>query len=78
MQNQSQKSIPERLKQLEIMVLGGEARFLRSGEDDQVLHAGHTSFHASNQPHAMETLDSPVLALVVWRNGFETAPVLTK
>ena len=27
--------------------------------------------------HAMETYDSPVLALVIWRNRFESLPILT-
>jgi len=31
----------------------------------------------SNQPHALETKDHPVMAYVVWRNGFDTPPVLT-
>ena len=58
-------------------VLAGEAEFMREGEANEILREGDTSFHASNQPHAMETHDKPVLCLVVWRNGFETPPVLT-
>ncbi|WP_300515048.1 dimethylsulfonioproprionate lyase family protein [Aliiroseovarius sp.] len=59
------------------LVLGGEARFMRGGEPDEVLRPGDVSFHASNQPHAMETGDHPVMAYVLWRNGFQTAPVLS-
>lgn len=59
------------------LVLAGEARFFRKGTAAEVLRAGGTSQHASNQPHAMETDEHPVLALALWRNGFDTAPVLT-
>ncbi len=58
-------------------VLAGQAEFMRAGEAGAVLRPGETSFHASNQPHAMTTHDHPVLCLVVWRNGFDTLPVLT-
>ena len=58
-------------------VLYGEAEFLREGETNETLGPGESSFHASNQPHAMETHDYPVMAYVVWRNHFETNPVLT-
>ena len=60
------------------LVLGGEAAFMRAGQKTETLRPGDTCFHASNQPHAMETGVSPVMALVVWRNGFETPPVLTE
>ena len=59
-------------------VLHGEAEFLREGEPSETLTAGQSSFHASNQPHAMQTHDSPVIAYVTWRNHFDTAPVLTE
>ncbi len=59
------------------LVLAGEALFLADGVPDKVMRAGGTSLHASNQPHAMETKDHPVMALVMWRNGFGTPPVLT-
>ncbi len=58
-------------------VLGGAGTFLRHGEPAERLGAGGASFHASNQPHALETTDDPVLALVYWRNHFETPPVLS-
>ncbi|MGD1926979.1 MAG: dimethylsulfonioproprionate lyase family protein [Paracoccaceae bacterium] len=59
-------------------VLHGEAEFLREGEPSETLQAGESSFHASNQPHAMETHDHPVVAYVIWRNRFETDPALTE
>ena len=59
-------------------VLHGEAEFLREGEANETLGPGESSFHASNQPHAMETHDHPVMAYVVWRNNFETDPALTR
>lgn len=58
-------------------VLGGRGAFHRLGEAVEMLGAGGASFHGSNQPHALETLDDPVLALVYWRNHFDTPPVLT-
>lgn len=59
------------------LTLAGEATFMREGCEDAVLRAGGTSQHASNQPHAMQTHAHPVLAYVVWRNGFDLPPVLT-
>ncbi|SHJ11894.1 dimethylsulfoniopropionate lyase DddQ [Shimia gijangensis] len=60
------------------LVLGGEAEFFRKGAADETLRSGDVCQHGSNQPHAMETFEHPVLAYVVWRNGFATPPVLTK
>lgn len=59
------------------LVVSGNGVFKRKGCPDERLAEGDTSFHQSNQPHAMETLDDPVLCLVAWRNDFETPPVLT-
>lgn len=59
------------------MVVSGSAVFKRKGCPDETLTEGETSFHASNQPHAMETLKEPVLCLVAWRDNFLTPPVLT-
>ncbi len=59
------------------LVLAGEAEFRREGEIPETLGTGQSSFHASNQPHAMETYDKSVLAYVVWRNNFGIKPVLT-
>ncbi len=58
-------------------VVSGQAVFRRKGQDDVVLTAGDTMFHASNLPHAMSTTTSPVLCLVFWRNEFDTPPELT-
>jgi len=60
------------------MVLAGEAEFMRDGEANETLREGGASFHASNQPHAMETHEHPVMAYVCWRNRFDTLPVLTE
>ena len=59
------------------MVVAGEAEFLRHGEPTKSLASGGTAFHASSQPHAMQTRDHPVLAYVIWRNHFGIKPVLT-
>lgn len=59
------------------MVVSGSAIFKRKGLPNETLSEGETSFHKSNQPHAMETLSEPVLCLVAWRNEFQTPPVLT-
>ena len=59
------------------VVLNGEAVFGLEGEQSRTLRAGESAFHGSNQPHALTTLDSPVLAYVIWRDQFDTAPVWT-
>lgn len=59
------------------LVISGSAVFRRESCQDAILYEGDTSFHASNQPHAMETTNEPVLCLVAWRNEFQTPPVLT-
>ena len=59
------------------MVVSGNGVFKRKDCPDERLTEGETSFHQSNQPHAMETLDDPVLCLVAWRDDFEKPPVLT-
>ena len=59
------------------VVLGGSGDFHRKGETVARLGPGEASFHASNLPHALETTDAPVLALVYWRNHFDISPVLT-
>ena len=58
-------------------VLAGEAEFHRQGHPSRVLRPGDASFHASSQSHAMTTHDHPVMALVLWRDGFATSPKLT-
>lgn len=59
------------------VVIDGEAEFRRAGLPPERLGRGGSSFHASDQPHAMRTLDQPVVAYVAWRNGFGTPPRLT-
>lgn len=59
-------------------ILAGEAEFLRDGEDTEILRAGEAVFHASNQPHAAQTHDRPLLAYVLWRSELGTPPVLTE
>ena len=56
-------------------VIGGEADFHREGLPSKRLSQGDSCFHAANQPHAMETKESPVMAYVLWRNEFQTSPV---
>lgn len=60
------------------LVIAGQARFMRHGMPDQMLQPGDTILHASNQPHAMETTDSPVLCYIIWRDEFEHIPVLSQ
>lgn len=59
------------------LCLAGEAVFKKDGAPDKYIGEGDVTLHASNQSHAMETLDHPVLCYVVWRNEFTTKPVLT-
>lgn len=59
------------------LVLAGQAEFMREGEAAETLGPGGNSFHASNQPHAMRTVDHPVMAYVVWRNNLDIQPVWT-
>jgi quercetin dioxygenase-like cupin family protein len=57
--------------------LAGEGVFMREGCADETMREGQACLHQSNQPHALETKDHPIMAYVVWRNGFDTPPVLT-
>lgn len=59
------------------LVIAGNAVFKRQGLADETLYEGMTLFHASNQPHAMQTQTDPVLCLVAWRDNFAVKPVLT-
>ncbi|MCH2068836.1 dimethylsulfonioproprionate lyase family protein [Shimia sp.] len=59
------------------LVVSGSAEFQRAGHPPKLLGPGDTVFHASNEPHATITHDSPLMAYVIWRNRFETPPVLT-
>ena len=58
-------------------ILSGEAVFQRAGCEDAHLGEGDMMFHHSNQPHAMHTLDSPMVSLAIWRGDlFEPAVLL--
>ncbi|MDD9923904.1 MAG: dimethylsulfonioproprionate lyase family protein [Boseongicola sp.] len=60
------------------LVVAGQAEFYSDGDDPAILSSGAVRQHKSNQPHAMQTFDDPVMAMVMWRNGFETPPVWTE
>ena len=59
------------------MVVSGSATFKQKDCPDEVLSEGQVAFHVSNQPHAMETKDDPILCLVAWHDNFQTPPILT-
>ena len=59
------------------LVVAGEAEFLRHDAPTKTLGPGGAVFHASGQPHAMQTRDHPVMAYVIWRNNLGIRPVLT-
>lgn len=59
------------------LCLAGEAVFKKQGSEDVTLRQGGIALHQSNQPHALETREHPVLCYVVWRNALTTPPVLT-
>ena len=60
------------------LVIAGEAQFMRAGQAPRFLHSGDVIFHAAQQPHALQTHEAGVLALVFWRNGFGILPVLSE
>ena len=52
-------------------ILGGKALF-KTKTMTKVLGANETQFHKSWESHAMETLEEPLLAFILWRgNGLE-------
>ncbi len=51
------------------VILAGEAVFEAEGQSAALLRAGDVRMHTSNQPHAMLTEGSGVLALVLWRGS---------
>ena len=57
-------------------VIAGGGQFYRDGDPPRHLGPGQTMFHGSNQPHALQTGFSPLLALVLWRNNLDIPPVL--
>ena len=58
-------------------IIAGEASFATESNEAKLLKSGDTVFHSKNQPHNMQTHEKGVLAYVIWRNEFDTAPVLT-
>ena len=58
------------------LVLSGKAQFKRDGCQDTELSEGMSLYHKTNQPHAIETTDEPMLSLVVWRNHLDIPPIL--
>lgn len=59
------------------LIISGSAVFRKEGSADVTLRSGDTVFHGRNQPHATETGADPVLCLVLWRDDFEHAPMLS-
>ena len=57
-------------------VIAGQAEFHCTGAQAQTLGPGDTVFHASEQPHALTTVDHPILCLVFWRGDLVTRPRL--
>ena len=57
--------------------IAGEAIFRRENCSDLVISAGGIVEHSTNQAHAMQTINSPVMAYVIWRNEFDTRPQLS-
>lgn len=58
------------------LVIAGQARFKRQGRQDEILSEGQVMEHESQEAHAIETEDHPVLCLVTWRSHLNTPPVL--
>ena len=56
-------------------ILAGEALFEAQGAEPALLQPGDSRYHESNQPHAMTTTESQILALVLWRgSGLDGGP----
>ena len=58
------------------LVLGGAARFRARGRPDRVVSEGESVYHPQNLPHAIETQQSGMLSLVVWRTDLDAPPRL--
>lgn len=59
-------------------VVSGCADFIADGMPTLTLGPGDTRLHTSNQPHAMQTTDQPILAFVLWRgDGLNDTPRMT-
>lgn len=60
-------------------VVSGGAVFHADDEADATLGPGDTRLHAPRQPHAMTTIDQPVLSFVFWRGaGLDDPPRMTR
>ncbi|MFK7938671.1 MAG: dimethylsulfonioproprionate lyase family protein [Roseovarius sp.] len=59
------------------LVLAGEAEFHVEGQRSRILRPGDTQYHETNQPHALTTHTTPVMAYVLWRGDLTTKPVFT-
>lgn len=58
-------------------IVSGRALFEAEGEPAAILGPGDIRVHRPNQPHAMTTTDSPILALLLWRGqGIDGVPRL--
>jgi hypothetical protein len=55
-------------------VLAGGAEFMAKGRAPRMVEAGGIVHHESNQPHAMDMKNTPLLALAIWRGGALTRP----
>ena len=60
------------------LIVAGEAEFFAKGRPPQSLRPGDACYHASGQPHAMQTHTQPVLAYVLWRGDIRGKPRLTR
>lgn len=59
-------------------ILSGEGVFRREGCDDRTVREGDVVIHESNQAHEMQTYDSPLLSVAVWRNHLDIPPTLIR
>lgn len=57
-------------------ILSGEAVFRREGHEDRLVRESDIIIHDSNQAHEMQTYDSPLLSIAIWRNHLDIAPTL--
>ncbi len=59
-------------------VVSGSAEFFADGMPSRTLGPDGTALHLSNQPHAMRTMDQPILTFVLWRgDGLNDTPRMT-
>ena len=59
-------------------VVSGQGAFMLDGADTLTLGPGDTRLHPSNQPHALDTHDHPILTFVIWRgDGLANDPRMT-